>query len=164
MAIVGGRWWAEYEFIDSGANVTRRRFEMNAPADYDAALVNELAVRTDIALLVDCVIKSVRVYQEYYENALVLPAAGVQMENQLLLTFQLPNPLKTATISMPGPKAGAFVDTQGPNSNVAITTGIVADFASNFLSGGTNLLLLSDGEEAASLLSGHRRHIGSRKG
>jgi hypothetical protein len=164
MAIVGGRWWVEYTFVDSAADETTRRWELNAPVDYAAAVINELALRTDVNLLSDAVIKNVKVYQEFYENALALPAGGVQNENELLLSFMMQNPLKTATLTVPAPKATAFVDVTGPNANVAITTGIVANFASNFLVGGTALTLLSDGEQAASLIKGHRRHKATRVG
>lgn len=158
MAIVAGRWFTEYELVDKGGQVTRRRYEQNNPADYAAALAAEVALRADLAGVTSCEIKSVRTYQEYYEDALSLPA-NAQNENQAVFVFQLGDPLKSGIVTVPGPEEGIFVALTGPNSNILdLADAAVIAFADNFLSGGANLFLISDGEEPASLTKGHRRH------
>jgi hypothetical protein len=165
MALTAGRWWVVYELMDGGGNVTRKRFQLNAPADYAAAVVNEAAFRLDLEGVTDCAIKGYHIYQEFYENALSYPT-GVELENQALLDFQLySNPLKTARLAIPGVSADCFVDADGPGYNIVdIEASEVTNFASNFLQGGTALMLMSDGEQAQTLLKGHRRHIASTKG
>jgi|SRR3989304_719249 len=159
MALVGGRWWVEYELADTGGQLTRKRFELNAPADYAAAVVSESTFRLDLIGVTDLSIKSYRVYREFYEDAFALPG-DAQIEDQAVLVFELPNPLKTATIIIPGAKETLYVAASGANNNVVdIADAAVTAFASNFLSGGVNEFLLSDGEEAAALLKGHRRHV-----
>jgi hypothetical protein len=158
MAIVAGRWFTEYELVDKGGQVTRRRFEHNNPADYAAALAAETALRTDLEGVTSCVIKSVRTYQVYYEDSLSLPA-NAQNENQAVFVFQLADPLKTGILTVPGPEEGIFVALSGSNSNILdLADAAVVAYADNFLSGGSNLFLISDGEEPDALLKGHRRH------
>jgi hypothetical protein len=165
MALVAGRWWVVYELKDQGGESTRRRFEMNAPADYAAAVVAENAFRLDLLAATDCVISSYFIYQEMVEDALVLPA-GVQKENEAYLDLQLyGNPLKTGHLSIPGANANCFVDATGPGSNIVdIESDEIADFVDNFLQGGTALMLLSDGEQAESVLKGTRRHVKNSRG
>lgn len=159
MAVVGGRWFYEIVVVDNGNQSTRRKYEINNPADYAAALAAGVALRTDFLALSDCVFKSDRVWQEYYEDALVLPGNAVQKENQACLVFQLPDPSKTAKLYVPAPEAGAFAALSGLNSNIIDTNDAnVIAFADNFLSGGSNLFVISDGEEPDSLLRGHRIH------
>jgi len=159
MALVGGRWFVEYTLVDTGAQSSSKRFEMNAPADYAAAVVFESTFRLDLLGVTDLSIKSYRIYQEFYEDAFALPA-DAQIEDQAVLVFELPNPLKSATVIIPGAKETLYVAASGANNNVIDTAdAAVIAFATNFLSGGVNEYLLSDGEEAAALLRGHRRHV-----
>jgi hypothetical protein len=160
MALTGGRWWVEYELADQGGNVTRKRYELNSPADYDAAVVSEAAFRLDLIGVTDAVIKTYRVYREFYEAAFALPAAA-QNENQALLVFQLyDNPLKTGVVAIPAAKEALFVGATGAANNILdVSDAAVVQFANNFLQSSVALLLLSDGEQAATLVKGHRRHV-----
>lgn len=164
MAVVAGRWFYEIVLVDTGNQSARRKYEINNPADYAAALAAAAALRTDILGISSMSFKSDRVWQEYYDDALSLPASA-QKENQACFVFQLPDPSKTAKLYVPAPEAGIMVALSGVNSNVVDTTdAAVIAFADNFLSGGSNLFLISDGEEPDTLLRGHRMHTSNSFG
>ena len=62
----------------------------------------------------DAVITKYEIVTEFNEETVVLPAAGVQVENQALLILQLTDITKSATVSIPAPKIAIFQDTSGP--------------------------------------------------
>lgn len=163
MALTGGRWFVVYDLIESSGKNTVRRYELNAPADYAAAVAAEAAFRTDLLGVTDCAIRSYHVYQEFVEDALAYPS-GVEKENEALLSFEITdNPAKTATLSIPGAKDTIFVAATGPNRDIIDTAdAAVVAFVANFQPvavGGTGLMLLSDGETADNLIGGKRRHV-----
>jgi hypothetical protein len=164
MALTGERWFVVYDLIESSGKGTRRRYEMNAPADYAAAVAAEASFRTDLLAVTDCVIRSYHIYQEYVEDALAYPV-GVEKENEALLTFEITdNPAKSATLSIPGASDGIFAATTGPNRDIVDTADAdIVAFTQNFqpaAQGGNDLMLLSDGEQADNLIGGKRRHVG----
>jgi len=152
----------EYELVDQGGQVTRKRYELNAPADYDAAVASEALFRVDLLGVTDAVIKSYRVYREFYESVLSLPASA-QNENQAVLLFQLANPLETGRVTIPAPAETIFAAASGANNNIVdVNDAFVTDFAADFISvagGGNGMCLISDGEVSTALLKGHRRHV-----
>lgn len=161
MALVAGRWFVVYDLVESSGRSTLKRFELASPADYAAAVINEAAFRLDLSAVTDLVIKGYHIFQEFSENALVLPA-NVEMENQAVLAFQLANPNKTGSVAIPGAASDCFVDTSGANRDIVDTGATeVTNFASNFLAAGTALMYLSDGEQAQALIGGKRRHVGN---
>jgi hypothetical protein len=156
-----------YDLVESSGKNTVRRYQINAPADYDAAVAAEAAFRTDLLACTDLAIRSYHVYQEFSENALAYPS-GVEKENEALLSLEITdNPAKTATLSIPGAKDAIFVATTGPNRDVVDTAdSAVVALVANFQPvgvGGTGLMLLSDGETADNLIGGKRRHIANTK-
>jgi len=171
MALVAQGFTLTIGLIDSGENKTTRTFEMTATtaaqAQTDAAAIVPL-----FAALTRCVITGYNVSIRYVEDALALPAAGIQVENtaEVLLNIE-GSATKKAPINIPDPVVtggngnGMWLAATGPNSNV-VDTGFAAlvAFVASFGTLGDNTLLISDGEHANGISRGFRVHKKSRKG
>lgn len=157
MALVGGRWFVVYDLVESSGKSCLKRFEINAPADYAAAVAAEAALRPDFAAVTGMAIRSMHLYQEYVEASLAYPS-GVEKENEALLALEISGaPNKTATIAIPGALDTIFVAATGPNRDIVDTAdAAVVAFVANFTSG---VFSVSDGEQAENLIGGVRRHL-----
>lgn len=162
MALVGDRWFAVFNLIDNGRNQTSKRFEL-AVADAAAAATLVASLVTNLNAVTDAVIVSYFYYREFVEDSLSLPASGVQVEDVALWLFDIvDHPQKTATLAIPAPAPGIFQTTTGAGANIVDTNdAAVIALRDMYLDGD---LLISDGEVAASLISGRRIHRASRRG
>lgn len=162
MAFVSGGFFLVVDLVDNGNNHTVRTFELDTDADNVSADV--ATVLSGLGGLTDAVVASHYYYEKLVNDSFAFPAAGVQIENQALLDFQLAgDPTKTGTQSIPAPKAAIFVASSGDGANT-VNTGYsaVSTWAALVVTGGK--IFISDGEHAASLLGGKRRHVKSRRG
>lgn len=166
MAFVGSYFGATYSFVDNGANQVTRDYTMKPEiatfADAGAAAV---AMQPILDALSGSTMPKYRVYQEFVNNAFVLPAdAGVQNENQASLTFLLQAVgAKKANLNIPAPIIGLFVGSSGPNANIIdVEDPAVVAFAEQFIASAD--WRLSDGEWIQRLLNGKRVHKRSSKG
>lgn len=151
--------------VDNGANETTKTYEMQA-ADAATAATDAAAIMAALNGVTDCVIKAYSINHQFVEDALVLPASGVENQNQALLTVQLASdPTKTGTLTIPGAAPGIFVAASGENANV-VDTGDAQVNAYVELFTTTNEAYMSDGELADPGLAfkGVRRHVKSRYG
>ena len=162
MAIVPGRWFTVVNFRDNNNNNTMRRYELNA-ADSAAATVIQTALLAALGNMTQCAIPSYYTYQEEIENALTLPGANVEVQNIAELLFDIVGaPNKSARINVPAPPIGIFVAVSGAGAKI-VDTGdpAVMAFRDLFLN---DQIFVSDGELAATLISGKRIHRASRDG
>ena len=163
MALTAGRWFTVYQLTDTGGKTVSRRWEQSAPADDAAARASALALATDLAAVTDCVIKAYYTYQEFAEDAFALPASA-ECEMQAFINVGIDSePLKNASITIPGPVDGIFV--AGTGSNYDVVDGVdedLAAFLANFDS--EALFFVSDGEQMDGFKNGHRRHVKSTRG
>lgn len=160
MALTAGRWFTVFELVETSGKRTRKRFEQSAPLDDTAARASAAAMATDLAAVTNAEIASYYTYQEFVEDALVLPT-GAELQNQAILTCGIEDaPTKSGTIVIPAPVDGIFVDSSGAGYDVVDTTDadLLAFFA-NFDS--EALFYVSDGEQADGLIGGRRRHVKS---
>lgn len=170
MAIVVGRRFLVMELIDNGRNMTSRRFQIvNDEEDEDAELNASTAATAFVTAFMgttDAALVSWHTYLEHVEDALAIPASGVQVEDTALLLFSIDGmPQKSATLSIPAPKPGIFVASAGDGANI-VDTGDAAVIALRdaMLANSDPLIYVSDGELVDSLISGRRVHRKSRKG
>lgn len=164
MALVAGSLWLSVTLIDSGANETTRRLQLQS-ADLAEAAIDSAAAILALGAVTDAVIKSYHYYQEFVEDALALPAAGVQIENVALLEFQLEDPTKTATWALPAPDIGIFSAATGKGSNIVDVNDVaLLAFTDLFTDGADPTFFISDGEQATQLNGGKRIHRASRRG
>src|SRR5688572_26853416 len=118
MALVSSGFVLRVVLIDNGANQVTREYDLVA-ADMAAAETATTAILAALDAVTDAVIKSYTVGEQYVEDALTLPASGVQVENIAEVVLQIvDDPLKKAVISIPAPVAGIFVATSGTGANI----------------------------------------------
>lgn len=165
MALVGGGFGMTVSFLDNGMNQVTREYMMDPDiATYDDAAAAAAGMIPDIVAVTDASIPQYRVFQVFSENALVIPASGVQVENQASITALLTTPgNKQANINIPAPKPAMFVALSGKQANI-VNTGWapLVTFTDNFLIAGD--FNISDGEEISRLVDGKRVHKRSNKG
>lgn len=153
------------QIADNSGKTTKKTFEMQA-ADAAAAATDAAAILAALNGVTAGVVKSYSINHVYVENALVLPASGVENENQALLSIRLASdPTKYAGFAIPAADPAIFVAASGAGANV-VDTGDAAVNTLVSLFTSTNEAYLSDGELADSSLdfSGKRRHVASRTG
>lgn len=165
MALVSAGFILQVVLIDSGANTAVRRYEL-VTNDAAQAVTDAAAIMVDLNALTDAVISAYSITNRFVENALVLPAAGVHVENQALVVVNLEgSAIDKGKFSIPAPVAGLFAGVTGPNSNLVDTANAaLVEFVSNYGSLGNNLMTISDGQHADGISRGYRRHIASSKG
>lgn len=163
MAFISTGWRGEFSLMDNGGNVTKKTYELTA-ADAAAAATDMATILAALTNVTDCEIVGYHAYEQFEEDTVAFPAAGVQKEDQALLTFDIvDNPLKKATHSIPGPKPGIFISTSGPNANILdLSDAAVVAYRQMFQTGGQ--CYISDGEVAFTLLKGKRRHVQNSNG
>lgn len=166
MAFLASNFGVTVSYMDGGANVVTRDYEMDPDvADFDAANVAAVAIVADIVAMTDAALPRYRVYQNNDEGSLVIPATTVQVENTASLTVLLTAAgNKKGNLNVPAPKAAIFVNpVNGPQNNIVnMSATPVVNFLANFEVAGD--FTVSDGEEIARGLSGKRVHRRSNKG
>ncbi len=166
MAFLASNFGVTVSFMDGGANVVTRDYEMDESVlTFDDANVAALAILADIVPATDAALPRYRVYQNNDEGTLVIPATTVQVENQASMTVLLTAAgNKKANLNIPAPKAAIFVNpVNGPQNNIVnMSSTIVTDFLANFTVAGD--FTVSDGEEISRGLTGKRVHKRSNKG
>lgn len=163
MAFVSGGFWSSISIADNGGNVTTKTYELDA-ADAAEATTNHAAVLAALTNVTDGRIIGHFWYEKMVQDTPTLPGAGVQIEDQALLTFEIAgNPLKSATHTIPAPKIGIFSAASGSGANVVdlANTAVIA-YRSMFQGAGE--CFISDGEKAERLKAGKRIHRKSRSG
>lgn len=163
MALTSAGFWLSVTLVDNGNNETTKRYQLNS-ADADAAATDSATVLAALAGVTDAVVRSYFFYENFVEGSFAFPAAGVQIENQALLDFNIVgHPEKTATLTIPAPKPAIFVDTSGAGANVVDTSdAALITYRDLFRTGG--VAYISDGEVANSLVRGRRIHRHSLRG
>jgi len=150
-------------FADNSGAVSTRTYETQ---DTDIAAVTALVDdwATTFAAVTDCEIVSYALTQRWIEDTVILPASGVQNENQAIVTAKiLGDPTESATITLPGPKSGVFVAPSGPLADVVdVAEPIVTNWLGLFLDGGA--FYVSDGENPVAPFSGRRRNVRNASG
>ena len=165
MALVQQAFYLNIEMRDSGNNLTSKTFQMVAATAADA-LTDAAAIIILWNAITDAEILSYSVAAKFVEDAPIIPAAGVHIENLAEVVLQVEGYAnKKATLTIPAPSAGIFAGVTGENSNVVDTADTdLVNFVASFGSLGTNTLLISDGEHASGIVRGRRVHRKSRRG
>jgi len=164
MALTQLKWFLEIGLADNSGDVSPRFYEMPvaSAADFDAFTTAASALRTALLNMTDSVIASYRIGAVFTEDALSLPASGVENENQAFFSGKIVgDPTDSATQSIPGAKPGIFVSTSGPGANlVDMSDGAVTTWVAFFDQSGPGPWTISDGEYwTSSTIKGRRRHV-----
>ena len=124
MTLVGGGFGMTVSFLDNGMNQVTREYMMDPDiVTYEDAAAAAVAMIPKVVAVTDASIPQYRVFQVFSENALVIPASGVQVENQASITALLTTPgNEQANINIPAPKPAMFVALSGKQANIVNTT------------------------------------------
>jgi len=148
MALVQLKWALEVGIADNSGDISPRFYEAPeaAFADYDAALINVNTLITALNAMTQGVIANYRLAGVYVEDALALPASGVENENQAFFSGKIDgDPTDSATQSIPAADPAIFVNTVGPGANVVdMNDGAVLTWIGLFDASGP--WTISDGE------------------
>jgi len=167
MAIAQVKWVLEVGIADNSGTIVPRFYEAPeaAFADYDAGLVNVGTLITALNAMTSGVIANYRFGSVYVEDTLVLPASGVENENQAFFSGKITgDPTDSATQSIPAADPAIFVTTSGPGANVVdMGDGAVSTWVGLFDASGP--WTISDGESwVTTTIKGKRRHVKNSNG
>lgn len=147
MALTAVGFELSVSLVDTGGEVSNKTYGVRG-ADYTEALANAAAFLVDLAAASLCVVTGYHLSTVFAEDAITLPtSAGARNSMQAVITVDIAdNPLKHATIVIPGPVANVFVSTSGPNSDIVNAVhAIVTALVDNFKAAGS--VFISDGED-----------------
>ena len=167
MALVAGGFDLYVTLIDAGGDTATLKYALVA-ADAAAAATATATILTRLNLVTDAVVKAYSIIERFIEDALVLPATNVQIENRAKVVSLLDgDPTKTATVYIPAPVTGIFQGGPGtPAFNIVdlLDTDLLNYMDTWMVTGA--LATLSDGEFLAdnTLLAGERTHRRSAHG
>lgn len=164
MALGQLKWFLEVGIADNSGDISPRFYEMPvaAAADFDALILSANALRLALTNMSDGVIANYRLGAIYVEDTLVLPASGVENENQAFFSGKIVgDPTDSATQSIPAAKPAIFVNTVGPGANVVdMNDGAVLTWCGLFDQAGPGPWTISDGEYwTSATIKGKRRHV-----
>ncbi len=163
MALVSIGWELAVTCVDNGAQRSTLLYHLRS-ADYAAAIIDAGNVVAKLGSVMDSIIADYFVKEHFSENALSLPAMGVQNENKASLTCSLAGVgSRKANLKIPGPKDSIFAGTEGGAGNVVdMNDGDVQNYGDLFKSG--NECYIARGQDLDTLLSGKRIHAKSNFG
>lgn len=167
------KWQMAVQLKDKGGSVTTRTYDMigdDVAGDMSALEINMDLVLADIDGITDCTRPKWELKKVFYDDAFALPTLDTaETNNQALFSVPIAGkPLKSGTLTIPGPKNAVFVNPNaGPgHDDVDVTAAINIAFINDFYPvGDGGKLYLSDGENAnTDSFSGKRIHSKSTKG
>ncbi len=151
---------------NGGKPFGRREYDL---IDEDPTTIDAVAtsIITKLKAVTDCVVAGYSVGLRYMEDAFTLPAAGVQLENQAIVTAPIVgDPFDSATVTIPGAKIAIFTNTSGKGANI-VNSGNAAlqTYLGIWDPTAGNEATISDGEQiVAAAASGKRRHVKNSNG
>lgn len=171
MAQVSQGFFMTVTLGDVGRQSFTRSYELRSTvADFTAALVAATNILTDLAAVTECSVIGYVVAEKYQDGAAGFPTNPVaERQNNALVDVAIEAaPLKTATLSIPGPIDAMFNAAPGFKGydDVDGANGLLIAFMDNFKEAGGEFSI-SDGEQIAdtgSFKAGSRVHRASRKG
>lgn len=164
MALVQLKWVLEVGIADNSGDISPRFYEMPtaSAADFAAFQISTNALIAALNNVTSGVIASYRIGAVFVEDTLVLPASGVENENQAFLSGKIVgDPTDSATQSIPAADPAIFVATSGPGANVVdMNDGAVLTWVGFFDQAGPGPWTISDGEYwQSATVAGKRRHV-----
>lgn len=167
MAFTGDKWYANMTFVDAGLNTTRKRIQLVATTDAEAAASAAAIVAKFVAMTTAYVI-GYTVEHELFNDAAGYPPVVGEVSDRLLLTVGLTDVPKKASLEVPSPVAAAFGAAGTEAYNIALSTyaptlALINDFnagQSAYLSDGENTLNTA----AGGFVAGKRIHRASQNG
>lgn len=167
MAFVDKGYVLTVDFADNGGKPFGSRSYDLVQDDPDLVGAVVTSMLAKITAATDAIIASYTLGVKTINDALTLPASGVQNENQLIWTSPVVgDPSKSAFFTIPAAKIALFTNTSGKGANIAnIGNAALAAYAGMFDPTVGNEATISDGEQIVSLSgAGKRRHVKNSNG
>lgn len=151
---------------NGGKPFGQKRYDL---VDTDPATVAAVAasIMGKLNAVTDSNIASYFLGERFVETALTFPAAGVQNENQAIITAPIVGkPNKSATVTIPAATIGCFTNTSGKGANIVnMANPQLAAYLGVFDPTVGNEAYISDGEQIVSAQGGgKRRHVKNNNG
>lgn len=167
MALVSAGFRLTVELADNGGKPFGTR--MYDLVQTDPTLVGAVAtsILGKLAAVTDSEIAGYTLGERFVEDALTLPAAGVQNENQAIITMPIVGrPNKSGTVTIPAANIGVFTNTSGKGANIVDMSDVaLRAYIGIFDPTVGDEAYISDGEQVVSLSGGgKRRHVKNNNG
>jgi len=164
MALVQLKWRLVVGIADNSGDISNRTYEMPvaSAADADAFEILANSLITALNAMTSGVVANYSIGAVFVEDALTLPASGVENENQAFFSGKIVgDPTDSATQSIPAADPAIFVNTVGPGANqVDMNDGAVLTWVGFFDQAGPGPWTISDGEYwQSATVAGKRRHV-----
>ena len=167
MALVSQGFRLTVDLADNGGKpYGTKRYDL---VDTDPTTVAAVAtsILGKLNAVTDSNVASYTVGEVFVEDALTFPAAGVQNENQAIITAPIVGfPNKSAIITIPAASITNFTNTSGKGANIVnMSNAALLAYIGIFDPTVGNEAYISDGEQVISLQgSGKRRHVKNNNG
>jgi hypothetical protein len=150
MALVTEGFEVTVTVADNGANRGTYTFicdPANVP-DFATAQTARTSIVGALDTLTQCVIVGTSLKEVQYEDTIVYPASGVELEDKASITYQILGKNKKGNLKIPSPIATLFNGTAGAAANqVDVTNAALTTYMGNFFSAG--YFTISDGEKVS---------------
>jgi len=153
MALTAAYWRLSMTFIDRANKPAVRRYRLVATDDAGDAtdvLSQAATVIANFQAVSDCIVKEYQVEKLFLDDSVTIPSTATALSTVVAqVTGKIrTQPNESGVFDWPGPKDAIFISSSGPDAdkvNMAFST--VDAVADMFDLGGSNLLLISDGEQ-----------------
>lgn len=161
MAIVVEGFVITMTVADNGNNRSTLQFECDPAVvtDLTTAETARLALESAYGDIGGSTIVAMAIRQNHFNNAIVLPAEGVQNEDKASISLQIAGENKVANLKIPAPLIGIFVSATWAQANVVDTDDVdLVTYCDQFAVAGP--FMISDGQKSVvssvGIISGKR--------
>lgn len=167
MALTSVGWRLNVELADNGGKPYGQKTYDLVDTDPTTVAAVASSIMTKLGNVTDSHIAGYTLGERFVEDALTLPAAGVQNENQAIVTCPIVGrPDKSATVTIPAAKITCFTNTSGKGANIVnMGNAALLAYLGIFDPTAGNEAYISDGEQlVAAAGGGKRRHTKNNNG
>lgn len=146
-----------------GRSVLKYQLDSTYVADFAAAQVARSAIYDALDAMTDGVISNTALTERQFENALVLPASNIEIENKAKISLQLIGKTRPATVAIPAVVPSIFIGSSGASADqVDVLDSLVEAYADLYRDDATGYCTISDGDKIADSPNGNGVIIGKR--
>jgi hypothetical protein len=167
MALISVGWRLTVEVADNGGKPYGSRVYDLVDTDPTTVAAVATSIMGKLNAVTDSNIAGYTLGERFVEDALTLPASGVQNENQAIITCPVVGrPDKSATVTIPAANIGVFTNTSGKGANIVdMSDAALLAYLGIFDPTAGNEAYISDGEQlVAAAGAGKRRHTKNNNG
>ncbi len=163
MALVLEGFEVTISVVDNGGNKGTYTFVCDPATvpDFETAQTARTAIVTAFGTVTQCAIVGTSLKEIQYEDSIVYPPTGVELEDKASITYQILGKNKKGNFKIPSPIPSIFVGSAGEAANqVDVKNPALTTYAGNF--GDTGYFVISDGEKISDNPNGNGLIVGKR--